>query len=98
MTTSCAWAARSLACSAKHSSPNGHLALLRHSRALTETCRQIRSVWRGALSFSPVPPLSASSSAHARSLSTSAPIVPSGTETRVPCSSGTPERIRWRQA
>ena len=96
--TSWASAARSLACSAKHSSPNAQRAFPRHSRALTETCRQSRSVCRGAPSRSPVPLSFASSSAHFRSSSTCLPIEPSGTSTSTPCSSGTPSRIRCRQA
>ena len=47
MTISCDRAARSLASSAKHSCPKGHLAAPRHSRCDTETCRQARA-WRDA--------------------------------------------------
>ena len=88
----------SLASSAKHSAPNGHFAAPRHSRWLTETWRHSRSVWRGALSRSPLPPASVSSSAQARSSRTFSAIEPVGTSTRVPWSSGTPARMRCRQA
>ncbi len=98
VTTSDARAARSLARSAKHSVANGHRVAPRHSRWETETCRQTRSVCLGAESRSPGPPVSACCSPQARSLSTSEPVVPSGTSTSTPWSSGTPSRIRCRQA
>ncbi len=60
----------SRASSTKHSAPNGHLVAPRQSRWPTLTWRHSRSVWRGAWSRSPLPPASASSSAHARSSST----------------------------
>ncbi len=98
VTTTEACAAFSLARSAKHSVANGQRVAPRHSRWLTETCRHSRSVCLGAESRSPGPPLSACFSAHARILSTSAPIDPSGTSTSTPWSSGTPSRTRCRQA
>ncbi len=98
VTTTCERIARSRARSAKHSAPYGHFAAPRHSRCDTETCRQIRSVCRGAWSRSPVPPSCASSSTHSRIASTSAPSDPSGSSTSAPWSSGTPSRIRCRQA
>ena len=55
MTIRCERWAFSRARSAKHSWANGHLVAPRHSRWLTLTCRQTRSVCRGALSRSPVP-------------------------------------------
>ena len=73
VTTSWERIARSLARSAKHSVPKGHLAAPRHSRWETLTWRQTRSVWRGAWSRSPVPLPSACSSTHSRSATTSAP-------------------------
>ena len=88
----------SRASSAKHSWPKGHLAAPRHSRWLTLTWRHSRSVCRGALSRSPVPPSSASFSAQPRSSRTVSAIDPTGTSTRAPWSSGTPSRMRCRQA
>ncbi len=98
VTTTEAWAAFSLARSAKHSVAKGQRVAPRHSRWLTETWRHTLSVCLGAESRSPAPPLSACFSAHDRSLSTSAPWEPSGTSTRTPWSSGTPSRTRCRQA
>ena len=98
VTISWDWAAFSLARSAKHSSENGHLAAPRHSRWLTETCRQTLSVCLGAESRSPGPLASVWSSAQARRARTSLPIDPVGISTSAPCSSGTPSRMRCRQA
>ena len=50
VTTMSAWLARSLASSAKHSAPFGQRWAPRHSRPLTENCRQARSLTPGTSS------------------------------------------------
>ena len=96
-TRSACWAS-SRARSAKHSSACAHRDAPRHSRWLTLTCRQARSVCAGAESLSAISPAVACSSAHSRSSSTSPPSDPSGTSTSTPWSSGAPSRMRCRQA